>query len=238
MPPVSKILLPGLGKQLDFLRKNSSIQAKQALVIGSSSEKIAKDLAKQYSCDVDLIVEDYESLMSSNLILGDDSKVKASLMNFEITDFDACTFDLIYAQASVSLTNRNKIIKEIKRILTPGGFFCVGEIVSLKKEVPKFITDIFDSSNLLPLLIDDLQKYYEERKFLIVEKENLSDTLEDYYSQTVSLLKGTKENLSDREKSYYKKLLNKVSHESNVYLKLGGDKYIGFVSMLLQKGES
>lgn len=234
----SKILLPGTDKQFDFLRKNALVSFNHALVIGSGSEKVAKQLSKYYSCNVELIVEGYESLMNSKLTLGKETNIKTSLMNFEATDFDAGYFDLVYAQASVSLTNRNKIIKEIKRVLKPEGFFCAGEIVSLKREVPPFITDIYNSSNLLPLFIDDLQRYYEERKFKIVAKQNLSGTLTEYYSKTVSLLKGTKENLSDREKSYYKKLLNKVSHESNVYLKLGGDKYIGFVSLLTQKGES
>lgn len=233
-----QILLPGLKGQWAFLQKNFPVLPKNILVVGSSSEWIASWFAKSVCENIHLIVEDYESLMNSNLILGDEPGVKISLMNFEITDFDARYFDLIYAQASVSLTNRNKIIKEIKRILKPGGYFCVGEIVALKKDIPPFIADVFDSSNMLPLFADDLNKYYEEQKFKIIDSVNLSNTLKDYYTQTVALLKETKDSLSDREKSYYKKLLNKVSHESNVYLKLGGDKFVGFVSMLLQKGEA
>lgn len=231
----SNILLPGLDEQLSFLRKNTAIQINQALVIGSGSEKIAKQLSKIYSCEVDLIVENYESLLNSKIILGEPEKIKPSLMNFEITDFDSSHFDLIYAQGSVSLTNRNKIIKEIKRILKPGGLLCVGEIVSLKKEIPSFIKNIFDSSNLLPLFVDDLEKYYAARKFKVVSQQNLSETFREYYLQSAALLKGIETALTDQEKSYYKKLLNKVSHESNVYLKLGGNKYIGFISLLLEK---
>ena len=52
------------------------------------------------------------------------------------------------------------------------------------------------------------------------------------------MLKNTKEDLPENEKSYYKKLLNQISHESNVYLKLGGDKYLGFYALILQKGEN
>ena len=231
----SNILLPGLDEQLSFLRKNTAIQINQALVIGSGSEKIAKQLSRIYSCEVDLIVENYESLLNSKIILGETEKIKPFLMNFEITDFDSSHFDLIYAQGSVSLTNRNKIIKEIKRILKPGGLLCVGEIVSLKKEIPSFIKNIFDSSNLLPLFVDDLEKYYAARKFKVVSQQNLSETFREYYLQSAALLKGIENALTDQEKSYYKKLLNKVSHESNVYLKLGGNKYIGFISLLLEK---
>ena len=229
-------LLPGLKAQLKFLRNNVSPVPENILVIGAASEWIAAELARRPDKNVNLIVGDYESLINSKLILGEESSVRTSLMDFEITDFEKESFDLVYAQASVSLTNRNKIVKEIKRILKPGGYFCVGEIVSLKKEVPAFVSDVYDSSDLLPLFIDELEKYYNERKFEIVARQNLSETLKEYYVQCSSLLKEKTDDLTDREKSYYKKLLNKVSHESNVYLKLGGDRFIGFAALLLRKG--
>lgn len=230
-------MIPGLDKQFELLQKNLTVKIETALVIGSASEKFAELIAENFSCGVELIVDDYESLLNSKLTLGDDSKVRVSMMDFGITDFDDASFDLIYAQASITLSNRNKIVKEIKRILRLGGFFCVGEIVSLKKNIPAFVQDIFDSSNLLPLFVNELEKYYTDRNFKIVAQQNLSSTLKEYYQQSASLLKNVKGNLTDQEKSYYKKILNKVSHESNVFLKHGGDKFIGFVSLLVQKGE-
>lgn len=232
----NKILLPGLDKQFQFLRKHLTSKVGSVLVIGSASEKVAERIEREYSCKVELIVEDYESLMSSKIILGNKSSVNISMMNFEVTDFNSTSFDFVYAQASISLTKRNKIVKEIKRILRPNGFFCVGEVVSLKSEYPQFVKDIFNSSDLLPLFIDDLEKYYNERQFNVLAKGDFSSTLQEYYSQSSTLLKDTKENLTDQEKSYYKKLLNRISHESNAYLKLGGNKHIGFAALLLQKG--
>jgi hypothetical protein len=41
--------------------------------------------------------------------------------------------------------------------------------------------------------------------------------------------------LSNEEKSYHKKMLKRISHESNAYLKLGGNKFIGFISVILRK---
>lgn len=230
-------MIPGLDKQFQFLLKNLIAKVDNVLVIGSSSEKFAKLIAKNFSCSVELIMEDYESLLNSKLVLNDDSKVRVSMMDYDITDFDDASFDLIYAQASITLSKRNKIVKEIKRILRPGGFFCVGEIVSLKKNIPVFVQNVFDSSNLFPLFVDELEKYYTDRDLKIVAQQNLSDTLKEYYRQSASLLKNVRGNLTTGEKSYYKKILNKVSHESNVFLKLGGDKFIGFVSLLVQKGE-
>ena len=231
----NKILLPGLEKQINFLRKNLTSEINSALVIGSASEIPAEIISKSFNCNVEVIVEDYESLLNSKLILRDASKINIRLMGFEATDFNSSSFDLVYAQASISSTKRNKIVKEINRILKPGGHFCVGEIVALNKSVPMFVQDIFDSSDLLPLFNNDLTKYYLEKKFTLNGSVDLTNTLKEFYLLNADMLKSSKNDLTQQEKSYYKKLLNKISHESNAYLKLGADKYIGFVALLLQK---
>ncbi len=230
-----KFFLPGLDKQINFLLKNLSSKIESALVIGSASEIPAEIISKNFNCNVEVIVEDYESLLNSKLILSDSSKLNIRLMGFEATDFNSSSFDLVYAQASISSTNRNKIVKEINRILKPGGHFCVGEIVALNKSVPMFVQDIFDSSDLLPLFHNDLTKYYIERKFTLSGSVDLTNTLKEFFLLNADMLKSSKGDLTQQEKSYYKKLLNKISHESNAYLKLGADKYIGFIALLLQK---
>ena len=238
MKSKKQILLPGLGKQLEFLRKNLSTEVNSILVIGSASEAPALSLSGSFHSNVNLIVEDYESFINSKIVLDNADNINLKIMSFEATDFNSNEFDLVYAQASVSSINRNKIIKEIKRILKPGGYLCVGEITSLNKEQPQFMKDIYDNSELLPLFADDLEKYYGERKFTVAALENLSSTLKEFYSLNISKLENSIDNLTDKEKSYYKKLLNKISHESNVYLKLGGDKHLGFYVLLLHKGEA
>jgi len=67
------------------------------------------------------------------------------MMEYSNTDFRDSTFDIIYAQASISTVERRKILKEIKRILKPDGIFCAGEVVNLEKEVPLFITNLRDN---------------------------------------------------------------------------------------------
>ena len=238
MKTQKQIMLPGLDKQLEFLRNNFSGKAGSILVLGSMSEMPALSLSGYFHVKVNLIVEDYESFINSKLALNKAENIDLRIMNFETTDFNDNQFDFVYAQASISCVNRNKIIKEIKRILKTGGYFCVGEIISLTKEPPQFIQDVFDNSNLLPLFIDNLDKYYSERKFSVIAKTDLSATLKEYYSLNLFKLESTKDNLTEKEKSYFKKLLSKISHESNVYLKLGGDKYIGYHVLLLQKGEN
>ncbi len=233
---IDNCLLPGLDRQIEFLLNNLKTPAQSILVVGSNSEEMALELSNHFDACVELIVEDYDSLMNSKLILESSPKINVRLMDFEVTDFTDSLFDLVYAQASISLTKRNKIVKELKRVLKPEGFLCVGEVVTLRKDYPPFVQDIFDSSDLLPLFIDDIEKYYTERKFNVLVRQNLTHTLRKYYSRSASLLDDSIDSLSSSEKSYYKKILNKLSHESNAYLKLGGDKYIGFLALLLQKG--
>lgn len=228
-----KILLPGLDKQLSFLKNNLIEKPTSVLVIGSSSELIALKLAEIYKCNVELIVEEYESLLISKIIIGESKNVFPKLMNFDATDFNDNQFDLIYAQASIT-SNRSKIIKEFKRILKLNGFLCVGEIVKLSSNPPKFILDVFNASNLIPLEKEKFISYYDEKNFKLISSDDISFTLREYYLNTIKELETSEKKLNPQEKSYFKKLINRINHESNVYLKLGGKKHIGFITALFK----
>ena len=235
MTETQNIFLPGGFKQFRILKSKYILDEKNILIIGSGSEKIAEKMIESGAASVIVIVNDYDSLINARLNLGKESKVTVKMMDFDNTDFKAEEFDLVYAQASVSLTHRNKIVKEIKRILKPEATFCVGEITSLTKEYPPFVKNIFDASDILPLLNENCRDYYEERKFSVLYEEDLSSSLQNFYENTSVDLKQNIKNLTDKEKSFYKKLLNKISHESNAYLKLGADKFIGFRMLILKK---
>src|SRR5690606_10309580 len=128
---------------------------------------------------------------NSNLMLADYEKITAKIMEFEFTDYDDNSFDLIYAQASISSERRNKILKEIKRILKPNGILAVGEIVKLKKDVPTFVKEIFDSSDLAPLFIDDIESFYIQRGWRVINKQDYSKSLKEYYSVNLKKLSGS-----------------------------------------------
>ncbi|MBU1679079.1 MAG: class I SAM-dependent methyltransferase [Bacteroidetes bacterium] len=230
-----QIFLPGLRKQLKQLIEFTNVSGLNVLVIGASSVEIAEKFSTKTGKEVEMIVEDYDSLINSKIELSKDSKVNIKLMNFELTDYSDSQFDLIYAQASISTSRRNKIVKEIKRILKSEGLFSLGEIVNLQENAPPFVENIYSGSDLKPLFIDELETYYSTRDFQIVLKENFSATLHDYYSSNLEQLRKTIDELSDREKSYYKKLLNRLSHDSKAYLNQGADKFIGFEAMVLKK---
>jgi ubiquinone/menaquinone biosynthesis C-methylase UbiE len=231
------IFLPGLDNQIRFVRRKLDLTGKKTLVVGTGSEAIANLFLKETEVDSELIVEDYNSLMNSRLLLGENKNINVRLMDYEYTDFDDNTFDIVYTQGAISNPRRNKIVKEIKRILKPEGFLCVGEVVSLQEDLPQFILDIYDSSELAPLQLSKFEDYYTERNFEIIEKKDLSFTLNDFYSKNLYELKKSVKDMEENEKSYYKKLINMINHEAKAFLNQGADQYMGFYSLILKKKE-
>ena len=229
------VFLPGLDNQVRFVKRRVELKDKKTLTIGTASEDVAKLFASETGKTAELIVEDFTSLMNSRLLVGENKSINARLMDFEVTDFEKDEFDVVYTQGGISNPRRKKIVKEIKRILKPDGIFCVGEVVSLKEELPQVILDIYDSSELEPLLASEIEEYYRERNFEIIEKKDLSFTLKDYYTKNLYELKKSVVNLSENEKSYYKKLIKMISHEAKAFLNQGADEYVGFYSLILKK---
>ena len=68
-----------------------------------------------------------------------------------------------------------------------------------------------------------------------MHEEDFCNILNDFYRFSSNLLEKSQMNFQKMEKSYYKKLLRKISHESNVYLKLGGNTFMGFNVLMMRK---
>jgi ubiquinone/menaquinone biosynthesis C-methylase UbiE len=237
MSETNKTFLPGLEKQFGLLTEKISLHGKKCLVAGAGCEEIAKNIFHASQTDVDFIVDNYDSLINSRLAIQKEDKVNCSFMEYQSTDFKNSSFDLIYAQASVSTSQRRKILREFFRLLKPSGYFCVGEIVKLQNTIPKFVEDIMNASDLFPVTHEELEKLYLSLGFHIIESADYSQTFKDYLKIVSDKANKVKHSLEENEKSYYKKLLNRFSHEANSFLKNGGDKYIGFHVFILQKGE-
>lgn len=168
------VFLPAGMKQFRNLKNKYILKNKKVLVIGAGSERICYKMIEYGAASVVTIVNEYESLISARLVLSKENNIIVKMMEYDNTDFKDNEFDLVYAQASVSTSNRNKIIKEIKRILTTDGALCVGEITVLKVAYPAFVKDIFESSDILPLQHNSCKEYYSDRKFEVLYEEDLS----------------------------------------------------------------
>ena len=222
------IFLPGSGFQVKKFLESTFVEEKEILVIGSNSEGIAEIFIENRTKSVIIIVDDNDSLLRSRFLLSGNKKISVRMMEFSNTDFRDSSFDIIYAQASISKIERRKILKEIRRILKPEGILCTGEVVNLEKEVPLVIKNLRDNSGIDAPWIGELNDLYINAGFDIISEDDLSPRLQNFYRENSALLKDNRDELTDQEKSYYKIILKKMSHESNAYLDLVGFKFMGF----------
>ena len=229
-----KIFLPGTDRQISTFLKTVEIKDKSVSIIGSGSEEIAETFYHNQAAEVYLITDDEDSLLQARFILSGLKEINVRLMELDNTDFKAEKFDIIYAQGSTGTKKRNKIIKEIKKILKPAGYFCVGEIVSLSKSPPQFVKDIWENNDLSPLFKDEFRDYYLSNRFELVIEEDLTGTLKDFYSTGKKALEESSKELTGNESGNLKKLLKTYSHEANAFLKLGGENFIGYEMLVLK----
>jgi ubiquinone/menaquinone biosynthesis C-methylase UbiE len=208
----------------------AELNGSHALIIGPNCESIAVRLIDTFST-IHIITDDYNSVLQYRMKLKADDKIKIKMMDYAHTDFVDEYFDLIYAQGSISVPERKAILKELKRIITLKGIACVGEIVALTEPVPEFVRDIWERSNLEPISSSEIKKFYKSKGFNVLSERDHSATLKDFYEKA----RFTVTKIDKDEKEHDKKYFSRIKHESNAYLKHGGNKYIGFKSLIMRK---
>ena len=82
--------------------ESTAVEGKEILVIGSNSEELAQIFIENKSTSVIIIVDDYDSLLRSRFLLSGNKLVSVRMMEYPNTDFRDSTFDIVYAQASIS----------------------------------------------------------------------------------------------------------------------------------------
>ena len=229
------IYLPGSVYQINKFLEDNIVEEKDILIIGANSEAFAEEFLNQKARSVIIIVDDNDTLIRSRFVLSGKRKISVRMMEYTNTDFQDSSFDIVYAQASISTHARKKILKEIKRILRPEGLLCCSEIVNLEQDVPKFINDLRENSGIEALWMNELNDFYINTGFEIVSEENLSNRLQNFYRDSNRLLEDNKEDLTESEKSYYRRVLKMMSHEPNAYLDLGGYRYMGLKMLTVRK---
>lgn len=230
----NKIILPGLDEQKKLLKNEEVLitDSSSILILGAGLHNMALFLKQTFNCNINLVVEDYDNLVTGNFALSN-SGIKPKLMDFEYTDFADLNFDLIYSQAAISDSRRNSIVKEIRRILKRDGMFIVGEIVQLDKTVPGFIQEILDNSNIVPLLQDEISDFYQQRNFEVLYHKKLNYTMKGFYKE-ISKIEPPEDEIEIRTT---KRMLKKLKHEANAFINQNADKFIGFSALLLKKND-
>jgi ubiquinone/menaquinone biosynthesis C-methylase UbiE len=235
MKESENIILPGGFKPFRILKQKYEFDNQRVLIIGESTERIATKFFENKAISVDVIVRDYDSLIQSRLKTSKEKNISIRFNEFDNTDFPNNYFDFVYAQGSISSSNRKNVIKEIKRILKNSGILCLTELTKLQDAIPPFIKNTFEQSSIVPQLHSQCVDYFINKGFQLIYEQDLTSSLKHFYENIHREFSVYLKKADEAEKKLYKKLLNKINHESNVYLKLGGEKYIGLILLILRK---
>lgn len=228
------IILPGADEQIKILLNHFDVSGKNILIFGHETVRIGKIFSENRAENIFIITEDEQALLRERLFSAG-TGVKIRLMQFAKTDFDSDTIDLVYAQGSISGKDRSAILSEAARVLRSDGIFASGEVVLLKEPVPAFVRNVFKDSGLNVLTPEKLEELYVRKNFILLKKTDLSHTLKDYYQNVKKLIEQADFKDADIPDMHLMKMINRVKHQANVYLKLGGNKFTGYYLFLLRK---
>lgn len=222
--------LPGLNDQVDFFLRQYKPSAGNILIIGSGTAEIARVIQQHDKGKVVIIVDNNELLLQERLRASTLENVTVRMMDFHNTDFAGEFFDVVYAQASISTGYHTKIIREIYRILKTGAVFCLGEMYRTTEEIPPGISQVIESGGLRLLDKETIQSLYKAERLHISASKDLSYTLKKVYRFYSRNFNYGLHTLPESEKKLLKKEIARWKHEADTFAKMGGLKYIGYVT--------
>lgn len=224
------ILLPGLDEQADFFLKEYSFTGKKGLILGAGVNPAASRF-EAAGADITTIINDESLLVRERLL----APGKVKYMDYFSTDFADESFDFIYAQASVSVAQRHKILKESFRQLRPDGIFCLGDVLRRDEQTPVSVVEIWDHSNLVPLTLEKAEQMYAVNKFSVEQKLDLSPTVDTVYRLHAEIFEDEKSQLTDQDRHAMRKDLKRMRHEANMFVKMGAKRHMLYYVFLLRK---
>jgi len=111
------IFLPGSVFQVNKFIEDNFVEGKDIIIIGANSEAIAEEFLAHKAKTVIIVVDDNDTLIRSRFILSGRKNISVRMMEYTNTDYNDASFDIVYAQASISTKARKKILKEINTIV-------------------------------------------------------------------------------------------------------------------------
>ncbi len=164
-----------------------------------------------------------------------EKQIPSLCVDYASLDYDKESFDHVFCQATLTLAGRNKLIREIRRVLKPGGFLTTSEILCNKKPAPTFLNDIWAESGQDPLYTDEFEAYYTSRSFKIKNSADFTNDLDEFYIKSYKLLESSLKSLPADKRVQFRKDFVQEKHEITSLVKGGALKYMNFKTMILQK---
>lgn len=229
------ILLPGMNEQSNAFLRHHKIKEAKMLVMGTAAPHLLKKFLNPFVGSIDVIIDNEDLLLTERLSAPKDKKVRVRFMDFSNTDFADNTFDFVYTQGAASTLQRIKILHEIKRILKPGGVYCLGELVYIKQEVPVSIKSVWEIAGIAPIEIEQAAPCYADAGFTLLDTTDLSKTLFMMYERYREIMHDGANQMTEDEFQALRHDLIRLKHEAEIFIKMGGDKYTGYFMYELQK---
>ncbi|MBI5726739.1 MAG: class I SAM-dependent methyltransferase [Ignavibacteriales bacterium] len=229
------ILLPGMNEQSNAFLRHHKIKETKMLVMGTAAPHLLKKFLNPFVASIDVIIDNEDLLLTERLSAPKDKKVRIRFMDFVNTDFTDNTFDFVYTQGAASTLQRVKVLHEVKRILKPGGVYCLGELVYIKGDVPVSIRSVWDIAGISPIELEQTEGCYTEAGFTILETTDLSKTLYAMYERYKEVMQNGASKMTEDELQALRHDLIRLKHEAEIFIKMGGDKYTGYFMYELQK---
>ncbi|MBR9978924.1 MAG: methyltransferase domain-containing protein [Bacteroidetes bacterium] len=207
------------------------------LLMGCRQGENALALAEVFPGRIIGIEEDSEPIFYGKMAVSERglaSRVSLQFMSPVSTNFRAGQFRIIILEGMLSGYTPGRVLREALRLLDDRGFLLLSDSCWLADDVPTYVRDVWESPDHKILTPPQLRQLLEERGMEILHFEDRSRVLDSFYRQFEDTVRdiahGGFEGMKHR-----KSLIKHYKHEIDVYRKHGGDRYMGYFSMVARK---
>jgi ubiquinone/menaquinone biosynthesis C-methylase UbiE len=209
----------------------------QVLDVGCGFGAAACLLAESLKCkvigidvDMTLVMEGKRRVAEKRL----DDFVQIKVMDAHQLDFPDASMDVVISEGVISGLNVNTVLKEIARVLKPGGMFGMSDAMWKRENVPLFVLEAWGGQGASIQIIEKKIALLKQLGFDIRYTKDISSELDDYYLPFKKIIeRSTQKRFKGVEQ--YKDLLIQYKHEIDVYFRMGGKKWMGYCVIVGKK---
>jgi SAM-dependent methyltransferase len=179
-----EILHPGgLEKSIEMAEKCCITENSKVLDIGSGKGSTARALTRKYACritGIDASPEMTEHARTEARTTGFSNAISFITADAYQLPFEDDSFDIVMAECSTVLLDKNRVFDEMKRVTKPGGY--IGDLeMTWKKAAPSALCeqvwDLWDGFSTMTL--PGWEDFFRQQGLTYVQSIDFSDKLSD-----------------------------------------------------------
>ena len=181
------------------------------------------------------IEEDSEAVFFAKMAamqLGIGKRCSFRYMSPLTMDFDAQSFDIVVLEGIFSSYPASRALKQARRVLKPDGVIMISDSFWKMESMPPYVHDVWEAEERRIFTEHQLGHLFEAAELELAFFEIRRNALDSFYQQFTSEIKSiTKADFEGMK--HQKSLVKHYKHEIDVYLKHGGEKYMGYFTAML-----